>query len=395
MFDQILAPYYTGKSPKILIKLQSYIKTLDTQLVRYKTQFDQAPGAETKSVELLERIVASADINTLLSMPDMFYQYTNGIFPILEELTGMFDPLANTGQVVDFIATPRGRPREYILPVSSEAIFTDYPFDQDWSLWTNVRPLHILYMDSNELTFQAYDDKLHFLHEPPPLTLFSLDVSVMILMYLAYLKSKNITEFGDDEKLELPKWIHRHIIFPTLLEESVTWWTLSQYKKCILEASPVIGTFQDYAWVSATYGRIGSQYPQAINDIDTLITQSQHGTTSPSQALASLILPNNTTVVSRYHMLKQYCQISELTQYRWATYLRDKLFLDLTLAFALMFPDFPETSHLLNYVEREINLFKMSHPWNRIHDTVLDDTVTDSISYQEQLLTFLKAKMNK
>lgn len=395
MFDQILAPYYTGKSPKILIRLQSYIRTLDTQLQRYKTQFDQAPGAETKSVELLERLICTSDINTLLTMPDMFYQYTNGIFPILEELTGMFDPLSNAGHVTDFIITPRGHPKEYLVPVSSESIFNDYPFDQDWSLWQSVRPLHILYMDTNELTFQAYDDRLHFLHEPPPLTIFSLDVSAMILMYLSYLKAHDITEFGDDEKLELPKWIHRHVIFPTLLEESVTWWTLAQYKKCILEASPVIGTFQDYAWVSATYGRVGSEYPQAIDDIDSLITQAQRGTTTVEQSLASLILPNHSTLVERYHMLKRYCQVSELTQYRWISYLRDKLYLDLTLALALMFPDFPQTSQLMNYTQREISLFKMSHPWNRIQDTTLSDTITDALDYEDRLLTFLKAKMNR
>lgn len=389
MLERALAPLLKDGQHRSLPRLKGYLDTLTVQEDHVLAQYQVGPYSETLSVELLERIIGMADIDALLSLGDSFAQYTHGIVPVLEEMNALFDPLQNTGKVTDFVGQKGSHIcKEYVFPISTDDVFNDLPFGLGWDAWKGVTPLAIRFLPTSELTFYALGEQLHYQHDVPPFAMFTLDCASLVMKYLSYLSDRNVTRFRDDEKALLPQWLHQYVIYPTLIKDAVAFWMLGQYQRQILTLSPVSGSFQDYAWITATAGRIGSQYPQAIQDIVFLISQLEAGSITPNTFLSSLYLPHHTSVISK---VKQFSKssIAPYTQYRWGEYLALTGVLDIILGVLSLYPYKSENQNTVITLKRELHLFQMAHPWNNLSDKLLKDFIDTSIDRQLMLLNTL------
>lgn len=386
MFKRILSPLLKDGQHRSLPRLKGYLDSLTVQETHVLNQYQVGPYSETLSIELLERIIGMAQIESLLSMGDNFSQYTHGILPVLEEMNALFDPPQNTGKVTDFIAQKGSQfCKEYMFPTSTGDVFNDLPFGKGWDDWISVKPLTIRLLPTSELTFYALGEKLQYRHDLPTIALFTLDCTALVMKYLSYLNAKNINVFRDNEKSTLPQWLHQYVVYPTLIKDSVSLWMTGQYQRQLLAATPVTGSFQDYAWVSATAGRIGSQYPQAIQDITYLISQLESGSVTPNTFISSLYLPDNTSVINESNRLSK-SSISSYTQYRWGEYLSLTPLLDIILSALTLYPYKTENQNSIITIKRELRLFQMAHPWSSLPDKILKDYIVTSLEKQMSLL---------
>lgn len=382
MFDVSLDPLFNISGWKSSPDLSHYVQYLSSELAHQANSYGKYRGAETLSIQLLERIIETSDFFSIVRTPDAFSRYSHGIRPILEEVYSIFDPNANVGRVTDFVAPLHGAScLEYLFPVTTDDIFSDLPFGMSWSRWTNVRPLRILCLPTQELTFEIFDNKLTYRHDLPKFGAFSIDVAAFLLKLCAYYDQFWKSTSIDDIKNALPQWIHEHVIFPMLSRDSVNLWLRSQYGKLIKSRTPLSGTFTDYAWISANYGRVGSQYPKMTEGVLQLTEQCENGSI-PACALFTSLDTLYGSISQEYHTLHKTVQFPAISQFKWGECLRDADFLDMGISALSLYPHNVESRKILYYLKRDLTLISMSHPWSSLPDSYLTRLLGASIKQQ-------------
>ncbi len=385
MFSQSMKYYLKSCPPKIYPKMSHYI---DYLIIQRDQAIAQHPlsGYETSGIELLEKVLADADIPTIRTVSDPFDQYENMIGPIIGDLNQIFDP-SYKGSIGfgSFVHNVKGQCAEYLIPSSPEDPYSTYPIGAGWDLWSTYKPLRMLNIDSHELSFQSYLDAITYKIDPPRFAVFSLDCAALIMQYVSYLGAT-----VEQNRLSLPDYLHRYVVYPCLINDALSIWLLNQYGQMIRDPDQDTEVPKvDFAWVTATNARIGSSYSGALSDVRSLVGLVANGNVTPPCALSSLIMLDGTSVLSYYMSMTKSVTVSSLRQYLWAEYLRDELFLFLILDMASLYPSLPQFSKLVTYLKRDIALLTTSRFWNTIHNTALSAHVQGSLSRLSNILNGL------
>ncbi len=374
MFFQSMSYYLKSCPPKIYPKLSHYIDYLTIQRNQAIAQHPLS-GYETSGIELLEKVLADADIQTIRTVTDPFDQYENMISPIIGDLNQIFDP-SYKGSIGfgSFVHNVKGQCSEYLIPSAPADPYAIYPIGSNWDVWSTYRPLRMLNIDSHELSFQSYLDAITYKIDPPRFAVFSLDCAALIMQYISYLEAT-----VEQDRLSLPDYLHRFIVYPCLINDALSIWLINQYGQMIRDPDQDTDiTKVDFAWVTATNARIGSSYSGALSDVRSLVSLVAKGNVTPPCALSSLIMLDSTSVLSTYLDIVKSVTVPSLRQYTWAEYLRDELYLFLILDIARLYPSLPQFSKMITYLKRDVALLTTSRFWNTIHNTSLSIHVQNS-----------------
>lgn len=382
LFDLAFSQYLKPTSPKYLVKMSGYLQTLNQEVLYNQHRYQNSPGIETPGVMMLEYLLNTLPIQEMVDTPDQFKRYSTYLEPDLSHLGRAIDTIqthdVNTTSFLDVSA--RGC-KEYIVPVLCDNPLSDMPVGLDWNAWKRMRPFRVAVMQSKELTFHSYQDVLKFRHDQPPLAIFTVNIPMLAMMYSVYLNTLNPVP-----EMTLPDFLHRYVVFPALLEDSVNLWVRDQYMECLMRTITTRSSHQDIAWVTANNGRIGSQYPQFVEDVYNLITLGQNMSTPPNTVLSSMLLLHGTSVLDYYADFRRLNQVPQLRQYRWMDYLLQDRWLDLIIRVVCLNKHWSQFSRFVPYLKREIALFNESHPWTDCPDAYTKAYITDSLSDKLALL---------
>lgn len=380
MFEKIVAPYVKEISPRLSPKLNYYVRNLEGRRNIAFKRHDEFMGYDTRGMELIKKIYLDAHVDELLSITDPIDRYINGIFPMLDSLTRIFDPtVIGVHNFGSFIQSPIGKGVDYIIPVKPDRVLEMYPFGEGWDAWQTVSALTLLDCDSNELTFKAYQDVLSFSKDKPDYALFALDVALLVLQRTVYLSTVPV-----EEQISEMDFIHKYVIYPCLIFDYPKIWLLNQYNNVLAGVSLDEGIKTE---LTSVYGMYGSQFDAFYLQIEKMRDDVTKGALKPDVMLSSLPLMDEESVSGYYKRIVATDGISPLRQYRWSEFLRDYKVLKIIIGVANLNPDFPKFSTFHSYLKRDFQYLAMSHPWTDLHNTKLRDVVKDRLDTLSPLIT--------
>ena len=390
MFDLALNYYLHPAPPKILVKMSGYLQTLNQEVLYNMHRYSDFYGSETKGVMLLEYLLNIAPIPEMVGEPDQFKRYEI-VKAQRESLSRPIDPVQNRDQGVLGFVGQHGRDcKEYLIPVTTESFIADYPVGMDWNAWKRIRPFRLIFSSSKELTFQCYQDVLEYKKEQPALVVMSIDVEALCMMYSVYLNTLDTIP-----ESVLPNFLHRYVILPALLEDGVNLWVRDQYIECFTRTINRQSGHADTAWVTATNGRIGSQYPQFVLDAYNLIGLGMNQSATPNVLLSSMLLLNGQSVLERYRAIKRQNILPDQRQYRWLSYLIEAKWIDLVIRTVCLNRSWSQFKRTTAYMQREIALFSESHPWTDAQDVYTRSFIANSLGDLLSLLDLTVSRAEK
>lgn len=389
MFDVPLRPFQIQTGGRFMAKMNGYIQTLSREVLYNMHRYTRGPYTENSGMLLLEHILGAADVETIRKEPDHYARYRKFLIPAKESLERIFDPtqqgLSKNGSFVD---SSHKDTKQYFLPVSTDSIYSDLPFNGSWEAWKRVRPFHAASLLTNELTFHAYQDDLKYRNDPPAVAVFTIDVCALVLMYCSYLDAIEGTEA--DIPTKVPVFLHQYVVYPNLQLDSVQLWIRNQYHECLTRSISTESSHKDYVWVTANNGRIGSQYPQFVEDVYSLMGWCKEGSLLPNSFLESLHFLNGDTFLSLYKKVRQSLTVPALRQYRWSEYLIYERWLDFFIRVMLLNPQWSEFYGAATYLQRDLRLFSLTRPWVNITDTFtqtyIQTSINDKLDFLENAL---------
>lgn len=382
MFNLALEPYLKSVPPKYMIKMSGYLQTLNQEVLYNLHRYQSFYGTENTGMMMLEYLLNTLPIPEMCSEPDQFKRYNTYLKPILQDLGRNIDPVQHrTGDYGSFLGPAARDCKQYIIPVQSESPLVYMPIGLSWPAWQRFRPFRVAVMQSKELTFHSYEDALLFRKDQPQLAVFTLDIAALAMMYSVYL---NTLDTVPDSVL--PNFLHRYVVFPALLEDSVNLWIRDQYIECLSRSINPESSHSDTAWVTANNGRIGSQYPQFVADVYTLITLGQSMSITPNTILSSLLMLHGVSITDGYAAFRRMNQVPQLRQYRWIDYLLQERWIDLVLRVVCLNKSWSEFRHTTAYLRRDIGLFRESHPWTDSPDSYTQAYINNSLDDKIALL---------
>lgn len=371
--------YYTLPQPgKYLSKLCHYVDFLTMQRDYAQSRVQTFPSRNANGIALLERIISMADVDALHGISSDMRAWTAGIAPYTEDFNRMFNAVTlSHGVNSHFIRneTQGIKCKEYLLAVSTTDPLMDFPFGQGWDSWKDLRPLRLVNVDSNELTFHTFYDQLSFRNQPAIRAVITIDSGLLVMQYLKYLEyaeQKNLPE------ISVAEYLHTYVVIPSLQKDALSLWLLKVYTR-ILRVDTGIYSPMDSYWESANYGRIGGWYNQTVEEVRDLATWVTSTQMLPCRFLSSLNMPDGSNVNKAYHAFSRSVTVPAMTQYLWANMLISDPWNDLIFMLVQRQKQTPEFKTLRNMMRPEIQLVYAARPWSNIHDSVMAGSIRSRI----------------
>lgn len=377
MLDRVLMTYLRPDAPRIMPKLRQAMYAIDTYVEEIITRYIEIAGAETSGMFALEQILGDVDLRSLRKVPDDVDRYFNQLLPLQEDLIRHLDPsVQGVTHLASFISTTTPG-REYLLPVMATNYITMLPLNKPWEEWEKLRPLALLYSDNKNLSLDAKMDRLRYINTTPNHTVISLDAIMLIMQYAKYLDTH-----PPDQRLPIRDYLHRYVIYPALIKDSITVWMLQQYTNVITDAA---NSHDKTIWTpltTATMGSFGVQLPAALEELWNLTQVVKDQNLLPSRFLSSLLLEKS-HVTTAYGHLRKRIEFPQLRQYIWMQYISMMSWRN--LVFATM--DLTRKSSFSKWTriqtQREYHLLRATRFWTTVSDKPTQDFIFND--FQEKL----------
>ena len=349
MLFRSLNPFISTTIPgRIIPKLNNYIDTLSTKIQLISDRYTPMQGNESNGVRLLKKIISVSSIDELLTYNSDYDRYMYVLQYTSSDLDNIFDTNA-TGNIYKdmFIKTSGSLCEEAILPVRCDSPTTTLPFNQGWDKWKLVRAVHIVDVDSMELSLETYMDQVVYRTDIPSRAVITIDTTALVLQYVNYLNSNDT-----DKNISIQVYIHQCVL-PGILEDLGNLWLRNIYSSYICKVVPDIITTGIIA--GSTYSWAGNSYPQAMESLSTYIDSCQSGNITPIALLSSLRMLGTYDTVPKYLAnILDTTTVEDLRQYKWAEYLKDIGWLDLIQFVYGLNPNFVSSRNLRNVLSRDI-----------------------------------------
>jgi hypothetical protein len=355
---------FVNSKPRVMPHLKQYIETLNTRRVLQQDRSDNAPGYESNLVVLLRKILADADIPTLLSKSNDADCYFDILVYTAPGLNAIFDAVTTGLSFYDMaIRRSAVHTEEFFIPVTCQDPPDDLPFDLGWDKWQSVKPLRLVDIDSQELTFATYQDQIVFSSQPPTRAVMTIDVVALVLQYVTFLRTS-------DQVLPQPEYLHRYVVTPLLQDLQDLWLAniygmmLSQPTWFITDPKQCLATIAG----DTRYGFQGTELPIALREISSAISACQGGVINPSVLVQSLLLSDD-NIPTYLETLINTISIEDHRQNFWMETLKDIRWLNILLSAYQLQPDFIGTKNLHTNLRRDVPIVYAMRPWQNCRST--------------------------
>lgn len=378
MLDRALKPFYSASATPIYMgKLEQYVTTLTTRRIQIVGQrYSQTPGRESRGVVLLRHALAFAEPQSIRERwSNDIDRIASGLLPIVDDIERLFDPVT-TGTLREevFIARRAGLTTEVLIPARSDDPLQRLPIGKGWAAWQYVKPIRIIDIQSNELTFNAYMDQIVFKHDQPPMAVFAIDVVALVMQYVKYLDLYN----GAPPDT-VQEYLHKYVLSDSLLEDLQNLWLRNRYLH-MLKNPDVKITGNDDITASiyhGIYGYIGTQYTQAMEEVQRMIKRYQHGTTVPDRVLASFVVSDG-KLPAYVQQMRAATSIPNTRQHYWVELLRDLTWLHFVYHTYSLNTDFVGYTSFMRQFKRDVGLLMNTRFWTSILRTDIRDRVKNA-----------------
>lgn len=276
---------------------------------------------------------------------------------------------------------------ELITASRRETLLADIPFHLDYGnpAWRNIQPLRISDMGTTDLRFQVYNDQLMYQRQGPTHAIYSLDCVALVAKFVSYYKSIAKIHSLDQVLLD---FVHKEVIVPSLLQDSMAIWLRNIYKQQFLMTSPM-ESHTSTMWDVVNIDTIGSDFSGAMVDILHLKTDLKNQSITNHTAMASLILGIEGQSFTTYYKELYYTTVTPDEQpYVWVDCLKNLSWWEFMLTLSSFIPNNPDVVSLRRDIIRDVRFWLMIKPWNDIHGSVPYKTMVRS--RLEGLYTYLQ-----
>lgn len=365
MFDNVLSAFKASPTFKVFPRIGYYVKTLE----RYKDfctdRYFNSKGYEGMGVSLLENILSQSHIysDLLVSSDDIFNLYATTINYIVPNLNHIIDPIQNRIVRKDdyFVKRLNNYKEEYFIPVSTKNIEKDYLFKSNWEFWSNVRCLRLMYNNTNALSFNIHTDKIIYNKNCPNINIFTIDIALLIVQYLVYLRTFDLNA----DTVDIAKYLHQYVVFPCLTNDPLHVWLVKIYKLILINNLDIDYTKIDVLNEYVNYGKLGSGFRAFQNDVSILCDNLKSGNITPQTFFNSLIMDEqNTSGLKWFNDLHHEVNIENLSQYNHVEFLTWLDWITLTFLIIAMSPMSHNNSYKTNIV-KDINLLELKNFYNQ------------------------------
>ncbi|MBR2124274.1 MAG: hypothetical protein IJ934_03730 [Acetobacter sp.] len=233
LFQRAFQNYLKPMPPKIYPRLGAYLRFLEREVFSTLERYKNSSPLEHSGMMMLEYVLTMLPIEDMRKERDQSRRYRTFIEPALNTLGRSFDSIQNHAtKAVSFLDSCYSA-KEYMVSVTCEKPLTQMPIGKGWQAWKEMRPFRLVVCTSHELSFQTYQDKIKFGEDQPDLMVYTLNVPMLAMMYTEYLNA-----LGSIPPDALPCFLHRYVVFPSLLRDNVTLWVRNQYLLCMEKTIP-------------------------------------------------------------------------------------------------------------------------------------------------------------
>jgi len=361
MLFRALDTYLLRNAPqRSMPHFAQYIETLTVRREILTARYEDAPGYENRIVVFLRKILADADIPTLLRKSSDFDCYFDILRYTEPGLSNIFDPVTTGLSFYDMLIRKSSTSTvEYYIPVQCEDVVATLPLDRGWEEWESVRPIRLVDVDSLELTFNTYQDQIVYQRDHPTRAVVTVDVVALVLQYVNFLQS------GAPD-LSQAEYIHRYVLIHLLVDLQNLW--LGNLYDTVL-SNP--GRMEHDSIAALTgdgfYGFPGTELPIALREFTAMLRMCRGGVITPATFLTSLKLSHD-SVPSFLRNLLITTSIADRRQNYWMEYLRDMRWLNLMCKVYDLQPDFVATRNLKTALRRDLPILYYQRFWQNCHD---------------------------
>lgn len=172
--------------PKVLPNWDKAVTTIALRTEIMKTRFLNTGFMYTNGMNMLKHILSIVVDNDMMNMSSDFTRYVEKVDPVIPSFRVMYDPVYNGRMMKNLFTTDPNIP-EFIANVSMERPLSSLPMDKPWEYWKDLCPIHVLYHDSKELISNIYRFSIDFQHDTPHMIIYSIDLSMLCMMYAKYI----------------------------------------------------------------------------------------------------------------------------------------------------------------------------------------------------------------
>ena len=340
--------------------LDTYIETLNVRRGILTERYETSPGYESNIVVLLRKILADADIPSLLVKSSDLDCYYDTLVYTTPSLNSIFDAVTTGLSFYDMaIRRSEIHTEEFFIPVQCRDPVATLPFDQGWDAWQSVRPLRLVDIDSLELTSATYQDQIVFTKLHPTRAVMTIDVVALVLQYVNFLRSNT-------QVMDQPEYLH-HYVLVSLLKDLDDLWLGNVYTAML--AAPAWSTKNPSENITKQligdgfYGYKGTELPTALRELANMITACRNGSVTPAVLVASLPL-TSCCVPDFIKQLIATTSTDDRRQTYWMEFLRDYRWLELLYQAYQLQPNFVASKNLYTSLRRDIPLIFNKRFWN-------------------------------
>lgn len=379
--------------PRLFPKINMYISYLTREILSMLNRYQYKAVQPTPGIMTLVQVLTSLPLDKLAQEKDQYKR-----FLILEE-----NSIENAGRMLDAAYDHESGmkpnfcgianhpcPLQYILPTTCKDPLVDMPMGREWQAWKAMRPFRIGAVETNQISFHAYLDVLLYQQKAPTFCVYTLNIPMLALMYSVYLDSIN-HDVKDDTLIQ---FLHTYVVYPALLSDNVNLWLLGRYLFSLKQQLGInlhipTGKFEDAIWEQANNGRIGSEYPLFMDEVQKLTSLLITRNIYPEVYLSSCLLENNVSVLSYFKNYQEMNEVPNLRQYNWIEYLRDSDWIEFFTLVLSYNKQWTQYGYFKSYLNRCLRLFQESHSWNECEN----EYIRNYIQYHIQtLLSIIDSK---
>lgn len=245
----------------------------------------------------------------------------------------------------------------------------EIPFGMDYraSEWDSIQPLRISDMGVTDLRFQVYSDQLIYQRQGPTHAVYSLDCMALVAKFVSYYKAQTRILNLDQTILD---FVHREVIVPSLLRDSLAIWLRNIYRQQFLLSSPMESS-NSTMWDVVNIDTLGSDFNGAMADIFHLKEDLKKQSVTTNTVLASLLLGSDGKSFTDYYKDLYYTTSTPDEQpYVWVDCLKNLTWWEFVLTLTSFSPDLADSLSYRRAVSRDVRLWLMMKPWTEIAGSI-------------------------
>lgn len=298
-----ISQYLRFTPGRLTPRYTQYLFNMQPFITKHLTRFLAYPGSNSQGIRLLNHVINLIDWNWCSRQTDIDI-YSNYLQSEKKNLEGLFSRVITGRNYANvFITKHLGKVPEYLIPVEDVMTLSRLPFNSSWIEWSKVRPVKLVYHDSDEYTLDIITDQIRFRESVPTFAVFTIDVIALVLMYLSWLREQKDKEPLPEDELFTSYFLHKYVI-SGLYYDLVDVWLLNQVKS-VISGENVSDRYNDIERMQQ-YTFIGSRYVEAFEALELRVRQLRDKAITADSLMNSDLMYTNTIRGYARDLIRRY-----------------------------------------------------------------------------------------